>query len=59
MKSADERIDSLERAVRWYRLLFLGALILIFSMQRNRISVWLDMAEGWMDSVTTRQVSDW
>jgi hypothetical protein len=59
VKSAEERIDSLERAVRWYRLLFLAALILIFATQRYRITAWLDTAEGWLDSLTTRSSRDW
>lgn len=54
VKTAEERIDSLERAVRWYRLLFLGALLFLFATQRYRVAGWMDSVEDWASSATAR-----
>lgn len=59
VRSAEERIDSLERAVRWYRLLFMGVVLLMIGVQRHRIAVWLDHVEDWMGGVTHTSRSEW
>lgn len=59
MRSAEERIDSLERAVRWYRLMFLAAVLLMIGVQRHRIAVWIDHVEDWAGGISHSSRSEW
>lgn len=50
-KNPDERIESLEKAVRNYKILSLTMLLLVLVLQRNRIVGWIDRMESWMNGV--------
>ena len=53
MKSADERIDHLERTVRMYRALAVLTFLLLLVMQRQKIVGWIDHMESWFSAVST------
>jgi hypothetical protein len=52
-KSPDQRIDSLEKSVRNYKLLSLSMLVLLLVTQRGRIVGWIDRMEGWVGNVAS------
>ncbi len=52
MKSAEERIDGLERQVGRYRLLVFVMVILLVVIQRDNLGRWMDSAESWLSRVT-------
>lgn len=56
-KNPEERIDSLERSVRTYRILSISMMVLLLVMQRNRIVNWIDKMENWFDAVATTKAS--
>lgn len=56
-KNPDERIDSLEKSVRNYKILAVSLLVLMLVSQRTRIVSWLDRVENWADAVTSAKAS--
>lgn len=48
MKSADERIDSLEKSLKLYRILTILLVVLLFVVQRYTVVGWIDSVEGWI-----------
>jgi len=48
MKSADERIDSLEKSVKLYRILTILLVVLLFIVQRTTVVGWIDSVEVWL-----------
>lgn len=52
-KNPDERIDSLEKSVRNYKILSLSMLVLVLVLQRNRIVGWIDRMESWVGAVSS------
>jgi hypothetical protein len=53
-KNPEERIDTLEKAVRNYKILSITMLVLVLVIQRDRIKGWLDRMEHWMSSVSSK-----
>ena len=47
LKTAEERIDSLERTTRIYRILVVLLFLLILALERQHVVSWLDSVEGW------------
>jgi hypothetical protein len=56
-KNPDERIDSLEKSVRTYRMLSISMMVLLLLIQRNRIVSWIDKMENWFDTVASAKAS--
>jgi hypothetical protein len=56
-KNPDERIDSLEKAVRNYKILSISMMVLLLLIQRNRIVGWIDKMENWFDNVASAKAS--
>lgn len=56
-KNPDERIDSLEKSVRNYKILAISLLVLMLVTQRARIVGWIDRMENWTESVTNARAS--
>lgn len=56
-KNPDERIDSLEKSVRNYKILAISLLVLMLVTQRTRIVGWIDRMENWTESVTNARAS--
>ena len=52
-KNPDERIESLERSVRTYKILSVSMVVLVLLIQRGRIVSWIDRMEKWTDAVST------
>ncbi len=52
-KNPDERIDSLEKAVRNYKILSISMMVLLLLIQRNRIVGWIDKVENWFGNVAS------
>lgn len=51
MKSAEERIENLEKTVKTYRILVMLLAVLILVLERYRIVGWLDSMESWFSNV--------
>ena len=51
-KNPDERIDSLEKTVRNYKILSICLLVLVLITQRGKITGWLDKMENWVSGVS-------
>lgn len=51
-KTAEERIESLEKKVAVYRVAALLLVIFILVIQRERVVKWLDGMEGWFSQAT-------
>lgn len=47
LKTAEERIDSMERTIRIYRLLVIVLFLMILAIERERVSIWIDSVESW------------
>lgn len=56
-KNPDDRIDSLERSVRNYKILSISLLVLMLVSQRTRVVSWIDRMESWAAAVTTARAS--
>ncbi|MBL8763361.1 MAG: hypothetical protein JNM07_03730 [Phycisphaerae bacterium] len=54
MKTADEKLEHLEKTVRTYRVLAISMGLLIFVMQRDKIVKWVDSVERWVGSANAR-----
>lgn len=52
-KNPDERIESLEKSVRNYKILSISLMVLVLISQRNRIVSWIDRVESWTEAVTS------
>lgn len=50
-KTADEKLESMDRSIRNYRLLSISLFVLLMVTQRDRIGGWLDSMEGWVGNV--------
>jgi hypothetical protein len=50
-KTADERIESMDRSIRNYRILVIALFVLLIITQRHRIVGWIDSVDGWMSNV--------
>ena len=51
-KNPEERIETLEKHVRNYKILSLSMLVLVMVMQRSRIVGWIDKMESWFSQVS-------
>ena len=58
MRSADERIESMERQVRTYRLLVTLLVVLLVIVQRDRLGRWIDSVEGWFGAVASARADN-
>lgn len=56
-KNPDERIESLEKSVRNYKILSISLMVLVLISQRNRIVSWIDRVESWTEAVTSAKAS--
>lgn len=56
-KNPDERIESLERTVRTYKILSVSMVVLVLLIQRGRIVGWIDRMEKWTDAVASTKAS--
>ncbi len=52
-KTADEKMESLDRSLRNYRILSIALFVLLMVTQRQRIVGWIDRAEGWVGNVAS------
>ncbi len=48
LKTAEERIDSMEKTIRIYRLLVIVLFLMILAIERARVSTWIDGVESWI-----------
>lgn len=51
-KTAEERIETLEKKVAAWRILAILLIIFIAIIQRERLVRWLDGVEGWFQQAT-------
>lgn len=51
-KTAEERIESLEKKVAVYRIASVLLVLFILAIQRERVVKWLDGMEGWFTQAT-------
>lgn len=56
-KNPDERIETLEKSVRNYKILSISMMVLLLLIQRNRIVSWIDKMEGWIEAVSSARPS--
>lgn len=52
-KTADERIEAMDRSIRNYRILVIALFVLLVVTQRHRIVGWIDSVDGWMSNVAS------
>ncbi len=57
MKTADERIDHLERKVAQYRILVVLMVVLIVVVMRKPITSWIDSVESWVSGLGSNQAN--
>jgi hypothetical protein len=56
-KSADERLETMERKIALYRIFVVVLIVSILVMQRQRVVGWIDTMESWMGkAANTRAV---
>lgn len=48
LKTAEERIDGMEKTIRIYRLLVIVLFLFILAIERARVSTWIDVVESWI-----------
>lgn len=51
-KTADERMEAMDRSIRNYRILSIALFVLLMVTQRTRVVGWIDSVEGWMGNVS-------
>lgn len=54
-KTADEKMEGMERSIRQYRWLVVVLILLLMVTHRHTIVGWIDSASGWVEGV--KQVS--
>jgi hypothetical protein len=52
-KTAEERIECLEKKVALYRLAAVLLVVMILIIQRERVVKWLDGMEGWFSQAAS------
>ena len=51
LKTAEERIDSMEKTIKLYRILVILLFALLAIIMRDQLVGWLDGVEGWISNI--------